>query len=70
MKNLQAHRHSALDLLREHLRQDLRPAKLEEDKERIRQAYQDKGYFTAKVLDENVISSTGGGKAGACRSSR
>jgi outer membrane protein insertion porin family len=29
-------------------------AKLEEDKERIRLAYQDKGYFTAKVLDETV----------------
>src|ERR1035437_5940324 len=29
-------------------------AKLEEDKERIRQAYQDAGYFTAKTLEESV----------------
>jgi outer membrane protein insertion porin family len=29
-------------------------AKLEEDKERIRQAYQDHGYFQAKALDETV----------------
>ena len=29
-------------------------AKLEEDKERIRQAYQDKGYFTAKALEQTV----------------
>ena len=35
--------------------------KLEEDKERIRQAYQDHGYFQAKVLDETVkIVLTGG----------
>jgi outer membrane protein insertion porin family len=35
--------------------------KLEEDKERIRQAYQDKGYFTAKALDETVkMRRTGG----------
>jgi len=29
-------------------------AKLEEDKERVRQAYQDKGYFQAKTLEETV----------------
>ena len=29
-------------------------AKLEEDKERVRQAYQDKGYFQAKMLEETV----------------
>ena len=29
-------------------------AKLEEDKERVRDAYQQKGYFTAKVLDQTV----------------
>jgi outer membrane protein insertion porin family len=29
-------------------------AKLEEDKERVRQAYQDAGYFTAKTLEESV----------------
>src|SRR5947209_8495397 len=29
-------------------------AKLEEDKERVRQAYQDKGYFQAKTRDETV----------------
>jgi outer membrane protein insertion porin family len=35
--------------------------KLEEDKERVRVAYQDKGYFTAKALDEKVtIRRTGG----------
>ncbi len=35
--------------------------KLEEDKERIRQAYQDKGYFTAKALDQTVkMRRTGG----------
>jgi outer membrane protein insertion porin family len=28
--------------------------KLEEDKERLREAYRDKGYFTAKVLDQDV----------------
>ena len=28
--------------------------KLEEDKERVRQAYQDAGYFTAKTLEESV----------------
>jgi len=36
-------------------------AKLEEDKERIRQAYQDKGYFQVKVLDHTVtLRNTGG----------
>jgi outer membrane protein insertion porin family len=36
--------------------------KLEEDKESVRSAYQDKGYFTAKVLDATVnIHRTGGG---------
>ncbi|PWT97256.1 MAG: outer membrane protein assembly factor BamA [Terriglobia bacterium] len=35
--------------------------KLENDKERIRVAYQDKGYFTAKALDETVkMRRTGG----------
>ena len=35
--------------------------KLEEDEERIRQAYQDKGYFTAKALDPTVkMRRTGG----------
>jgi len=29
-------------------------AKLEEDKERVRQAYQDRGYFQAKTLEETV----------------
>jgi outer membrane protein insertion porin family len=36
--------------------------KLEEDKERIRQAYQDKGYFTAKALDEAVKMRRSGGE--------
>ena len=36
-------------------------SKLDEDKERIRDAYQSKGYFTAKVLDQSTeIVSTGG----------
>jgi outer membrane protein insertion porin family len=36
-------------------------AKLEEDKERIRDAYQKEGYFTAKALDQTVkLHSTGG----------
>jgi outer membrane protein insertion porin family len=36
-------------------------SKLEEDKDRVRQAYQDKGYFTARVLDTKVdIVDTGG----------
>ncbi len=38
-------------------------SKLEEDKERIRDAYQQKGYFSAKVLDHKVtIVDTPGGK--------
>lgn len=37
-------------------------AKLEEDKERIRQAYQDAGYFKATTLDENVKIVPRGGK--------
>ena len=36
-------------------------AKLEEDKERIRQAYQDHGYFTFKALDETVKVYPSGG---------
>jgi outer membrane protein insertion porin family len=36
--------------------------KLEEDKERIRQAYQDAGYFTAKTLEESVDIEHRGGK--------
>ena len=36
--------------------------KLEEDKERIRQAYQDRGYFTAKALDETVTMRRTGGE--------
>ncbi|MFN7992564.1 MAG: outer membrane protein assembly factor BamA [Bryobacteraceae bacterium] len=36
-------------------------SKLEEDKERIRQAYQDKGYFTAKVLDSKTEAVQTGG---------
>src|SRR4030095_7823704 len=28
--------------------------KLEEDRERLREAYRDKGYFTAEVIDEDV----------------
>ncbi|MGC9945144.1 MAG: outer membrane protein assembly factor BamA [Bryobacteraceae bacterium] len=36
-------------------------AKLEEDKERVRDAYQSKGYFTAKVLDQKTeLVNTGG----------
>jgi outer membrane protein insertion porin family len=36
-------------------------SKLEEDKERIRQFFQDKGYFTARVLDHTVtLRDTGG----------
>ncbi len=35
--------------------------KLEEDKDRVRQAYQDKGYFTARVLDQKVEMVTTGG---------
>jgi outer membrane protein insertion porin family len=37
-------------------------AKLEEDKERIRQAYQDHGYFTFKALDESVKIYPKGGR--------
>ncbi len=37
-------------------------AKLEEDKERVRQAYQDAGYFTAKTLEESVDIQHRGGK--------
>jgi outer membrane protein insertion porin family len=37
-------------------------AKLEEDKERIRQAYQDAGYFQAKTLEETVDIQHRGGK--------
>jgi outer membrane protein insertion porin family len=36
--------------------------KLEEDKERVRQAYQDAGYFTAKTLEESVDIQHRGGK--------
>jgi len=36
--------------------------KLEEDKERVRVAYQDKGYFTAKVLDQTVTMRRTGGE--------
>ena len=38
------------------------PDKLEEDKERIRQAYQDQGYFTAKALDQSVTMRRTGGE--------
>jgi outer membrane protein insertion porin family len=37
-------------------------AKLEEDKERVRQAYQDKGYFNATTLDETVTVVPRGGR--------
>jgi outer membrane protein insertion porin family len=36
--------------------------KLEEDKERVRQAYQDAGYFTAKTLEETIDIQHRGGK--------
>ena len=36
--------------------------KLEEDKERVRQAYQDAGYFTAKTLEETVNIQHKGGR--------
>jgi outer membrane protein insertion porin family len=39
-------------------------AKLEEDKERIRDAYQKAGYFTAKVLDQSVALRRTGGATG------
>ena len=38
--------------------------KLEEDKERVRDAYQKKGYFTAKALDQTVKLRTTGGPHG------
>jgi len=44
--------------------------KLDEDKERIVQAYRDHGYFTAKTLDETVKIIPKGGRAGGSRSSR
>jgi outer membrane protein insertion porin family len=37
-------------------------AKLEEDKQRLVQAYQDKGYFTAKTLDQSVDIVARGGR--------
>ncbi|MGD0771529.1 MAG: outer membrane protein assembly factor BamA [Candidatus Solibacter sp.] len=37
-------------------------AKLEEDKERVRQAYQDAGYFTAKTLEESIDIQHRGGR--------
>ncbi len=37
-------------------------SKLEEDRERIRQAYQDKGYFEAKTLDDKVVIVPTGGR--------
>jgi outer membrane protein insertion porin family len=37
-------------------------AKLDEDKQRISQAYQDEGYFTVKVLDESVKITPKGGR--------
>jgi outer membrane protein insertion porin family len=36
-------------------------AKLEEDKDRVRQAYQDKGYFTVRVLEHQAILRDVGG---------
>jgi len=40
-------------------------AKLEEDKERIRDAYQKEGYFTAKALEQTLkLHSTGGANGG------
>lgn len=40
-------------------------SKLEEDKERIRDAYQKKGYYTAKVLEQTVkLRTTGGANGG------
>ena len=46
--------------------------KLEEDKERIVQAYQDHGYFTAKTLDAtvNIIPQRRAGLAAAARQDR
>ncbi|HUI82510.1 MAG TPA: outer membrane protein assembly factor BamA [Bryobacteraceae bacterium] len=37
-------------------------AKLEDDKERVRSAYQDKGYFTAKALDQTITMRRQGGE--------
>lgn len=37
-------------------------SKLEEDKDRIRDAYQQKGYFTARILDHDVTMRHTGGK--------
>jgi outer membrane protein insertion porin family len=37
-------------------------SKLDEDRDRVRQAYQDKGYFTVKVLDDKVTLRDVGGK--------
>jgi outer membrane protein insertion porin family len=37
-------------------------AKLEDDKERVRSAYQDKGYFTAKALDQTITMRRSGGE--------
>ena len=42
----------ALDLFENLFAKTFDQAKLEEDKERIRQAYQDNGYFKAKTLDD------------------
>ncbi|MBI2679435.1 MAG: outer membrane protein assembly factor BamA [Candidatus Solibacter usitatus] len=42
-------------------------AKLEEDKERIRSAYQDAGYWTAKVLDHTITMRDVGGANGGFR---
>ena len=40
-------------------------AKLEEDKERIRDAYQKEGYFTAKALDQTLkLRNVGGANGG------
>jgi outer membrane protein insertion porin family len=37
-------------------------AKLEDDKERVRSAYQDKGFFTAKALDQTITMRRSGGE--------
>jgi outer membrane protein insertion porin family len=39
-------------------------SKLEEDKERLRDAYQQEGYFTARVIDSQVAMRDVGGKGG------
>ena len=65
MKNLKPHRHSALDFLRRSFPKTFDAAKLEEDKERIRDAYQKEGYFTAKALDQTLnLRDTGGANGG------